>query len=53
MKPSEALLAHRTELRELVSRHGLIRPRIHGSVLTPGFSSAKFRGQVLQEAEPL
>ncbi|HJU16475.1 MAG TPA: nucleotidyltransferase domain-containing protein [Stellaceae bacterium] len=34
MKPSEALAAHRAELCELVSRHGLTRPRIYGSVLT-------------------
>jgi hypothetical protein len=34
MKPSEALAAHRDELRQLVSRHGLAHPRIFGSVLT-------------------
>jgi uncharacterized protein len=34
MKPSEALAAHRAELRELVSRHGLTRPRVYGSVLS-------------------
>lgn len=34
MKPSEALDAHRSELRELVTRHGLARARIFGSVLT-------------------
>jgi predicted nucleotidyltransferase len=34
MKPSEALVAHRVELRELVSSHGLKRPRVYGSVLT-------------------
>ncbi len=34
MKPSEALAAHRDELRELVSLHGLMRPRVYGSVLT-------------------
>jgi uncharacterized protein len=34
MKPSEALAAHRDELRELVSRHGLTRPRVYGSVLS-------------------
>jgi predicted nucleotidyltransferase len=33
MKPSEALAAHRTELRKLVSHHGLMSPRIYGSVL--------------------
>ena len=27
MKPSEALTAHRDELRQLVSRYGLLRPR--------------------------
>ena len=34
MKPSDALAAHRTELRELVTRHGLARARVFGSVLT-------------------
>jgi uncharacterized protein len=34
MKPSEALAAYRAELRQLVSRHGLSRPRVFGSVLT-------------------
>ncbi|HMK90565.1 MAG TPA: nucleotidyltransferase family protein [Methylocystis sp.] len=34
MKPSEALEAHRAELRQLVSRHGLARPRVFGSVLS-------------------
>ena len=34
MKPSNALAAHRTELRELVARHGLARARVFGSVLT-------------------
>ena len=34
MKPSEALAAHRAELRQLVSRYGLLRPRVFGSVLT-------------------
>jgi len=34
MKPSEALAAHRNELRQLVSRYDLSRPRIFGSVLT-------------------
>ena len=33
MKPSEALNAHREALRQLVSRYGLSRPRIFGSVL--------------------
>jgi predicted nucleotidyltransferase len=33
MKPSDALAAHRTELRQLVSRHGLARPRVFGSDL--------------------
>ncbi len=33
MKPSEALEAHRGELREIVTRHGVLRPRIFGSVL--------------------
>ena len=33
MKPSDALAAHRDELRELVTRHGLAHARIFGSVL--------------------
>lgn len=33
MRPSEALTAHRGELRQLISRYGLLRPRIVGSVL--------------------
>ncbi|WKL56118.1 nucleotidyltransferase family protein [Asticcacaulis sp. ZE23SCel15] len=34
MKPSEALDAKRVQLRGLVSRYGLSRPRVFGSVLT-------------------
>jgi predicted nucleotidyltransferase len=34
MKPSEALTTHRSALRQLVSRYGLSRPRVFGSVLT-------------------
>ncbi len=34
MRPSEALEAHRSELRELVTRQGFTCPRIVGSVLT-------------------
>jgi len=34
MKPSEALEAHRAELRELAGRHGLLFPRVFGSVLS-------------------
>jgi uncharacterized protein len=34
MKPSEALIAHGSELRQLVSRYGLSRPRVFGSVLS-------------------
>lgn len=34
MKPSEALSAHRDELRQLVSRYNVMRPRVYGSVLT-------------------
>jgi uncharacterized protein len=33
MRPSEALTAHRAELRQLVNRYGLLRPRVFGSVL--------------------
>ena len=32
MKPSEALTFHREELRELIGRYGLSRPRLFGSV---------------------
>lgn len=32
MKPSEALAAHRAELRQLAGRYGLSRPRVFGSV---------------------
>ena len=96
MKPSDALAAHRSELRQLVSRHGLAGVRIFGSVaigtdteqsdldllvdpeettslltlaafkrdaenllgvpvsvLTPNALPPKFRGRVLQQAEPL
>jgi predicted nucleotidyltransferase len=34
MRPSQALAAHRSELRQMVSRHNVTRPRIYGSVLT-------------------
>ena len=34
MKPSEALAAHRDELRRLVSRYNVARPRVYGSALT-------------------
>jgi hypothetical protein len=34
MKPSEALTAHRDELRQLVSHYGLWCPRVFGSVLS-------------------
>jgi predicted nucleotidyltransferase len=34
MRPSEALATHRAALRQLISRHGLARPRVFGSVLT-------------------
>ncbi len=34
MKPSEALATHRAELRQLVSRHNFMHPRVFGSVLT-------------------
>ena len=33
MKPSEALAAHSTEIRQLVSRFGLSHPCVFGSVL--------------------
>jgi predicted nucleotidyltransferase len=34
MKPSEALTAHGSELRQLVNRYGLSRPCVFGSVLS-------------------
>lgn len=34
MKPSEALTAHRDDLRQLVSRYAVTRPRVYGSALT-------------------
>jgi hypothetical protein len=34
MKPSHALTAHRDDLRQLVSRYGLSRPRVFGSVVS-------------------
>jgi hypothetical protein len=34
MKPSDALAAHRDELRQLISSYGLAQPRVFGSVLT-------------------
>jgi uncharacterized protein len=34
MKPSEALTTHRAELRQLVSRYRLLRPRVFGSVVS-------------------
>jgi predicted nucleotidyltransferase len=33
MKPSEALAIHRVELRQLVSYHNFMRPRVLGSML--------------------
>ena len=33
MKPSLALHVHRAELRQLTKRHGVLRPRVFGSVL--------------------
>ncbi len=34
MRPSEALDAHRTELRALIARYGVLQPRVFGSVVT-------------------
>lgn len=34
MTPSEALDAKRPQLRSLIARHGVSRPRVFGSVLT-------------------
>jgi len=34
MRPSEALAAHRDELRRLVSRYNVAQPRVYGSALT-------------------
>lgn len=33
MKPSQALGAHRQELREIVTRHGVLHPRVFGSAV--------------------
>jgi uncharacterized protein len=33
MKPSEALRIYRIELREIVARHGALRPRVFGSAI--------------------
>ena len=33
MRPSKALRTHRAELRSLVTRYGVLRPRVFGSVL--------------------
>ena len=33
MRPSDALAAHRSELRDLVGRHGLTYARVFGSVV--------------------
>ena len=33
MKPSEALRIHRAQLREIVARHGALRPRVFGSAV--------------------
>ena len=34
MRPSDALAAHRDELRQLISRYDVTHPRVYGSVLT-------------------
>ncbi len=34
MRPSEALILHRSVLRQLFSRYGFRQPRVFGSVLT-------------------
>jgi hypothetical protein len=33
MKPSDAFKAHRAHLREIVTRHGALRPRVFGSAI--------------------
>lgn len=33
MKPSEAFRTHRAALREIVARHGALRPRVFGSAI--------------------
>lgn len=33
MKPSQAFIAHREELRAIVARHGAMQPRIFGSAI--------------------
>ena len=34
MRPSDALAAHRDELRQLIGRYNVMHPRVFGSVLT-------------------
>jgi len=34
MKPSEALAAHRAELRQIVSRYNVVCPRVYGSAVS-------------------
>jgi predicted nucleotidyltransferase len=34
MKPSDALSAHRDELRQLIRRYAVAHPRVYGSALT-------------------
>lgn len=36
MTPSEALRTYRIELREIVARHGALRPRVFGSAIRGG-----------------
>jgi uncharacterized protein len=52
MKPSEALAAHRDELRQLVSRYAVARPRVYGSVLT-GKDDDESDLDILVDATPL
>lgn len=34
MRPSDALKTHRAELRQLITRFGVLRPRVFGSVVS-------------------
>jgi hypothetical protein len=51
MKPSEALAAHRDELRRIVERHGVIHLRVFGSVVR-GEDTDKSDLDLLVDATP-
>jgi predicted nucleotidyltransferase len=51
MRPSEALIIHRDELRRLVSRYNVTHPRVYGSVLT-GTDDEESDLDILVDATP-